>query len=388
MEDKTTTQPDVKPPVEKTKNNTFLTILLTILFFITSGIAIFAVYQNNQLQKQITQLKSPTNQKSSTTTELTPTSNPTEAWVTYTNKQYNLSFKYPSNFIIEENVIPTNNSLQIIINKGQKNTFSVNASANFSSTDATYFLDAEPTGKVIIDGITWKDYYLPTGSSHGTEPIYGLQNQTNEILYTVTFFNQNSINPIQNQILSTFKFINQQQEISTENWKTYNYNKSNFQPNKGPEALGYEYQGSITFKYPPSYQFTETTCRTSYREDKGRFCMNIGGLNLNKNTDLIIVDFLEFYDLKSTEHLQEFNRHEIISEETIEGYEYDVKVLKTKLDLTPQEGFEGRAIIYKVGAGSVGLIFKLRESLEMSMSQLENLEEEILQIMKTVKITP
>jgi hypothetical protein len=49
---------DSKPSVEKPQNkNNLLLTLLVVLFFIASGISIYAVYQNNRLKKQITELK-------------------------------------------------------------------------------------------------------------------------------------------------------------------------------------------------------------------------------------------------------------------------------------------------------------------------------------------
>jgi len=66
VEEQKTSQPDIKPSIEKPKNNnTLLIVLLIILFLFASGIAIYAVYQNNQLKKQIAQLQDYSQQKPS-----------------------------------------------------------------------------------------------------------------------------------------------------------------------------------------------------------------------------------------------------------------------------------------------------------------------------------
>lgn len=109
MEEKNTVQPDIKVSAEEPKkNNTLLVILLIVLFFITSGIAVYALYQNNQLKKQTTQLETQLNQnlstpnqhpspKSKLPTDTIPTSsaNLTENWKTYENKKYGYSLKNP-----------------------------------------------------------------------------------------------------------------------------------------------------------------------------------------------------------------------------------------------------------------------------------------------------
>lgn len=111
MEEQSKVQPDINPPVEKSKNsNALLVLLLIVLFLIASGIAIYTVYQNNQLKKQVTELRtnftpkqiplSPTIKPTDTilpeSTEMptaTSTSNPTEGWKTFTDNK--ITFKYP-----------------------------------------------------------------------------------------------------------------------------------------------------------------------------------------------------------------------------------------------------------------------------------------------------
>ena len=129
---------------------------------------------------------------------------------TYSNNEYRLSFKYPSDFTIEENLVSTSNYLQVVVNKNQDGSFSIKASKNYLPGDVTYFLDTEATGQETIDTRVWKTYYLPDGYGDGPEPsttpIYALQVEVDGILYTAVFGNQTSITSTQKQVLSTLQF--------------------------------------------------------------------------------------------------------------------------------------------------------------------------------------
>lgn len=97
------TIPDQPSNVESVSTTTTVVhrksyFLPTIIFFLfllmTTGLA-FLIYQNYQLQQQLTKL-SLNEQPSFPTNVLTPTPNPTSDWKTYTGSDY--SFKYPGDW--------------------------------------------------------------------------------------------------------------------------------------------------------------------------------------------------------------------------------------------------------------------------------------------------
>jgi hypothetical protein len=171
----------------------------------------------------------------------------------------------------------------------------------------------------------------------------------------------------------------------TDGWKVYNYQKKDFKA-KSSEFLDYEYQGNISFKYPPNYIFQKTACRTAFHKEKGKYCLNVGGLNLTTKNDLEINNFLELFDLNNENQVSEFNRDSIISQKVMTNLKYDVSKLDTKLDLTPEEGFEGGATVYKVNTGRVGFKFTIRNYLKLQTTELKDLEKNILQIIQTIEV--
>lgn len=174
----------------------------------------------------------------------------------------------------------------------------------------------------------------------------------------------------------------------TADWKTYLYKESDFKSNS-PEIPDYEYQGKITFKHPFSYKFYEGTCRSYYHEDKGLFCVNIGGLALSKEGEVELTRFLELFDLKNEDHLKEFelttSNHNVISEENIGGYKHIVKKLEIEMDTAPSVGYETKATVYNVNTNLVGFRFTLAEDEGISRPELKTIEEEILQIIQTIE---
>lgn len=172
---------------------------------------------------------------------------------------------------------------------------------------------------------------------------------------------------------------------TTTPWMTYIYNKKSFE-SVSPNFLDYEYKGKISFRYPATYNLKEYACHTAYHPDKGKYCYNMGGLLLSKGESVKKIDFLEFFDLRNENHRQHFYNHNLISENTLEGYKYDVKRLKTNLDTAPSPGYENRALVYSVDTNLIGFLFTLREDLEISKSEMDTIEEEILQIIKTIEV--
>jgi len=137
-----------------------------------------------------------------------PTPDVTANWKTYTNTQYNFSFKYPEYVILEDKSVP--GMAQVIL-----------AAEGFSETKVTasksdlsdFYLDASPSGKATIGGISGNKYFLPQGYCDGptcSPPILAASIINNGTKYVVSIFvgkEASNFTDLQNQILSTFKFI-------------------------------------------------------------------------------------------------------------------------------------------------------------------------------------
>ena len=135
----------------------------------------------------------------------------TAGWETFANEEYKLVFKYPREFTIKEEPVPSAKYTQVIFNETQQNSFVIQARKDYLPADATYFLDTEPIGEKSIAGNLWKIYFLSEGYCDGPEctlPIYALQIEKGGILYRATFYNQSKLTSTQELILSTLELTN------------------------------------------------------------------------------------------------------------------------------------------------------------------------------------
>lgn len=190
----------------------FKFILVSIIAGLLLGAAIYLRIQNKRLKSQLTAIPTPTPSTEPTATP-SPTGEPTADWKTYNNQRLKFLFQYPQDY--EFNVIPRDDGSGFTLMLGPNNDslFRISARDKYSKPEALYFLDTPSTGKITINDKMWNIYYLPTGYGDGGtvgsgQPVYGLQLENNQILYTITMYNQKEINSQQNQILSTFEFTN------------------------------------------------------------------------------------------------------------------------------------------------------------------------------------
>ncbi|MBU3935273.1 hypothetical protein KJ909_01230 [Patescibacteria group bacterium] len=135
----------------------------------------------------------------------------TADWKTYKNDKYELEFKYPSNYSFFEYDNDQHNiqKLQIFIKKGEAVFLEIWVNKKYLPGDTQYFLDTQSNGIKNISANAWKTYYLSQGYCDGpgcSPPIFALQTEKNNILYSVSFQNQSEITDLQEKILSTFRF--------------------------------------------------------------------------------------------------------------------------------------------------------------------------------------
>jgi len=176
----------------------------------------YLFWQNQKLQKQLTVLQAPTPSLVLTTSPSfidspepqVEAADPTAGWKTYENDINKFSVNYPDDVTFEEN--QTGGGIQIIFNKFKPNSFTIHAQTGYPPTQPQYFLGATSNGSRKIGEITWNTFYLSKGyqdaSNLETTPIYALQLEQNEILYSIYDFKSTQIPEQIIQILSTFKF--------------------------------------------------------------------------------------------------------------------------------------------------------------------------------------
>jgi uncharacterized protein YwqG len=127
------------------------------------------------------------------------------AWITFTNQEYGYEFKYPSEARVE--VTPKDAS-QVKVHIETDHPFEMTVSMDHSPTDVFHYLDTQASDERQIGENVWFEFKLPDGYCDAiscSEPIYALQMEWEDILYTATFRSQETTTELQEEILATFK---------------------------------------------------------------------------------------------------------------------------------------------------------------------------------------
>lgn len=214
------TQPIMSSPIKY--NNP---VLMMIILLLALGVAGFFAYQNWQLKQQIAQVQP------APTTLITPTTtaDPTTNWKIYTNQKLGFTIKYPPTVIITRELNDEFNRATEF--KGSEISFEVMLRKTGAiSLNNYYYMDSPILQKAFLDGNNANVYAYnavnntcvndESGPSCPTSFIaYVAENGPN--IYHISFYGDDKLSPLENQILSTFKFTNQNQTVTTNDWKTY-----------------------------------------------------------------------------------------------------------------------------------------------------------------------
>jgi len=208
-------EPEISEIPPKPAGSRLKIILLSVLGLVLVGGLVFAGYRFGQQQSQPGPTPTPLPSEVSTKGE-----DLVANWETYTNTNYDFSFKYSPTMVLEE-IFPEDDRMYISINKNRLDSFTIEASRDYLPGDVESFLDTSSNGERTINSEIWKTYLLPEGYGDGpessNEPIYALRLEKNNILYSIIFYNKEKTTDQQDLILSTFKFLpGENQETSEE----------------------------------------------------------------------------------------------------------------------------------------------------------------------------
>jgi hypothetical protein len=131
----------------------------------------------------------------------------TAPFTTYTNENYNFAIDYPSEVEVS---VQSEGPFQLLVYTDPENPFYIRATRDFLPGDAAYFLDTSPIAETTYGTYVWQTYHLPNGYGDAisfSPPMYALQMQAGDVLYTIVFFNQDSLTEWQAHILSTFRVL-------------------------------------------------------------------------------------------------------------------------------------------------------------------------------------
>lgn len=186
---------------KKSFNYKALTALLISLVVGLLALLVYLFTQNQQLKQQAEATEFKETKTAGEVAEQVQ-ADPTTGWETYSGNKYNLTFKHPTSFTVEEFADPTEDRMRINIKSTSTgDNFYITLWREYPPGQAAYFMDTEPTGQKTLANITWDTYYLPCGYRDGVNdapcvPTYGLQAESSGILYTITLGNQSSTTEI------------------------------------------------------------------------------------------------------------------------------------------------------------------------------------------------
>jgi hypothetical protein len=127
------------------------------------------------------------------------------AWITFKNQEYGYEFRYPSEARVD---VLLEDASQVKVQIEPGDPFEVMVTLQYTSADALYYLDTPPSGERTIRENIWSEFLLPDGycdAAGCSSPIYALQMESGNILFTVTFYSQKTTTELQEEILATFK---------------------------------------------------------------------------------------------------------------------------------------------------------------------------------------
>jgi len=191
------------------KKNNFLTVLLSILLVVSCLIAGFFAYQTQKLAKELSEFK---NQNLATPTpfvSIEPIADPTKDWMTYKNTSSIYEIKYPVEWkVVNQSagsvgvVVANSRYIEIGLGEGKSGTIGIeelqlippSEEINLNTTKVVGNITLRCNGKFTDDTKTWCWIKVPD-----QEKYLNIQVFKN---------NDENMNLILDQILSTFKFTN------------------------------------------------------------------------------------------------------------------------------------------------------------------------------------
>jgi hypothetical protein len=221
-------QQPIAPIPQRKSRLKILIIIAVILLAIYGGIYYFAINNIYNLSNY---------SKKSTPTSVskisTPTPDPTANWKTYTDSKYGYSIKYPTQW--DANLPPVGHG--ILIGQGpNENQITIGI---FSTKNATMANSCKQTQQILLDNIPASrcNFAQQISEERGvaynppiiSKTIY-IEALHNNQYYSVSLSSDQTSDKFKyfDQILSTFKFTDQNQADPTANWKTYTDKESEY----------------------------------------------------------------------------------------------------------------------------------------------------------------
>lgn len=185
------------------KKSTLILLISTAIFFTSTLVLLYLNYLKP------TQTFTPTTGTTPTDTPV-PTTNPTADWKTYNSVEFAFSINYPKDLLIKNFINDQYNRTVSFV--GSDINFSITlkkANTNFN-LDKYYFMDSPIARTTTLSSQKANIYEMSNGYCDGpgcSQPYIAVVAEYNGDIYSISFFGDSKLSPLESQILSTFKFI-------------------------------------------------------------------------------------------------------------------------------------------------------------------------------------
>ena len=209
-------------PPDSTQKPFPLNRILTIITIVSLALTVFFIYQNQQLQKKLDQIIQAQITPIPTLQVLIPPADPTANWKTYKNSSLGFELKYPPSVQIDKEMDDQYNRAALF--KGGNLSFEVELRKIPEDfiLDNYFFMDSPIKQKTILAGIPANVYEMPNGYCDGpscSDPYIAIVAKKDSDLYAIIFYGDTQLSDDENQVLSTFKFM--ETPTIPSDWKTY-----------------------------------------------------------------------------------------------------------------------------------------------------------------------
>lgn len=198
-------------PPSQNKSLLILTGIFLILLAIFSGVVLGKYLYGQKIAPPTTEVQPTIGESFPTTPSLAnPTPDLMADWKTYKNESLGFELEYPASIQIDKELDDQFNRL--VIFKGGDLDFEVRLRNNLNNValDKYYFMDTPIKRKTTLASKSANVYEMPSGYCDGpscSKPYIAIVTERDSTFYCVSFFGDIQLSEEENQILSTFKFL-------------------------------------------------------------------------------------------------------------------------------------------------------------------------------------
>jgi hypothetical protein len=188
------------------KGNAYIILLLAVII-IGLGAVGYLVYQSFNSEKQV----SPSTAENGSNGSV-HFSESSSDWNEHLSKEYNYKVSFPGDYNYELVDDDYKKTEELYFVKESVTLLSIKVSKDYTLNEPDIYMDIPKTGTASFGDRNWNKFMIPKNTTlsdgaNTTSNLLIFRTENNNVLYTISIEGQEELNDIQNQILSTFQFL-------------------------------------------------------------------------------------------------------------------------------------------------------------------------------------